>query len=243
MTRLFRFGPSLLLSVIAAGPAFAGEPDCVVLLHGLGLRGIFMQRLESALRKDGYRVVNITYPSRKLPFEKLAGEYLPAQLKRHDVARAPHLHFVTHSLGSLLVRKLIQNARPANLGRVVMLGPPNHGSVAADRVMRNWLLRKFFGPNLPRLGTSETSIVRSLPPADFEVGIIAGNARINPLFDRALAAAHDGVVTVDSARLAGMRDFLVVPYSHTYMLWRTAVIRQTRTFLREGKFKHPEPNL
>jgi triacylglycerol lipase len=225
-------------------PAAPQEPDCVVLLHGLGLRASAMLRLAGALRADGYRVVNLTYPSRKLPFEQLTAGFLPAQLEKHRVPAAPRLHFVTHSLGCLVVRGFIQAARPANLGRVVMIGPPNQGSAAADWAMRRAILRKFFGPNLARLGTDKNSLARSLPPADFEVGIIAGSERINALFDRSLGATHDGVVTVVSARLEGMRDFLVVPYSHTFMLWRRAVVDQTRAFLREGKFKHPlEPRL
>jgi alpha-beta hydrolase superfamily lysophospholipase len=93
------------------------EPECVVLLHGIGLRGYVMKRLESALRQDGYRVVNLSYPSRKMSFEELVRDFLPARLRRHDTGRAPRLHFVTHSLGSLLVRSFLQQARPANLGQ------------------------------------------------------------------------------------------------------------------------------
>lgn len=215
------------------------EPDCVVLLHGIGMRSYVMKRIESALRADGYRTVNISYPSRRMPFEQLAGEYLPAHLKKHDVARAPRLYFVTHSMGSLIVRKLIQDARPANLGRVVMIGPPNHGSTAADVAKENVLLKKFLGGNLVRLGTGEDAIVKTLGPADFEVGIIAGEVPINPVFGKALGGKNDGAVTIESAKLEGMKDFLVVPYSHTLMLWRKEVVDQVRAFLREGKFNHP----
>jgi triacylglycerol lipase len=212
------------------------EPACVVLLHGIGMRSYVMKRLESALRADGYRTVNLSYPSRKMPFEQLAGEYLPAQLAKHDVARAPQLHFVTHSMGSLLVRKFIQDARPANLGRVVMIGPPNQGSTAADAAKENVLLREYLGGNLVRLGTGEDAIVKTLGPADFDVGIIAGEVAINPVFGEALGGKNDGAVTIESARLAGMKDFIVVPYSHTLMLWRSEVVNQVRAFLREGKF-------
>jgi triacylglycerol lipase len=234
----------LSLSLVMPLPAAASpksEPDCVVLLHGIGMRSYVMKRLESALRADGYRVVNFSYPSRRMSFEELAGTYLPAQLHKHDVARAPRLHFVTHSLGSLVVRKLIQDARPAHLGRVVMIGPPNHGSTAADAAQENALLRKFLGGNLLRLGTGDDAIVRTLGPADFDVGIIAGEVPVNPVFGKVLAGKNDGAVTVESARLEGMRDFIVVPYSHTVMLWRREVIDQARAFLREGKFTPPDP--
>ncbi|MFZ5497140.1 MAG: esterase/lipase family protein [Verrucomicrobiota bacterium] len=227
-------GPLVLPPMPAAETT---EPDCVVLLHGIGMRAYVMQRLESALRADGYRTVNLSYPSRKMPFEQLASEYLPAQLAKHAVAGAPHLHFVTHSMGSLIVRKLIQDARPANLGRVVMIGPPNHGSTAADAAKENVLLRKFLGGNLVRLGTGEDAIVRTLGPADFEAGVIAGEVALHPVFGRTLGGKNDGAVTVESAKLEGMRDFLVVPWSHTVMLWRTEVVDQVRAFLRDGKFR------
>jgi pimeloyl-ACP methyl ester carboxylesterase len=229
-----------LLAATIARAADAPEPDCVVLLHGIGMQGYVMKRLESALTAQGYRVVNVSYPSREMPFEKLAGEYLPAQLAAHDVARAPRLKFVTHSLGSLIVRKFIHDARPANLGRVVMIGPPNHGSTAADEAKQSALLSKFLGENLARLGTGENSIARTLGPADFDVGIIAGEIALNPVFGDVLAGKNDGAVTVESAKLEGMHDFIVVPYSHTVMLWRDEVIAQALAFLREGKFKHPE---
>jgi triacylglycerol lipase len=229
----------LLVSTLRA--AEAPEPDCVVLLHGIGMRGIVMKRLESAFSDKGYRVVNISYPSRRMPFEQIAGEYLPAELETAGVARAPRLHFVTHSLGSLIVRKLIQDCRPPNLGRVVMIGPPNHGSAAADQAKQSTLLSGFLGENLARLGTGDEGIVRTLGPADFEVGVIAGEASINPMFGSALEGKHDGAVTVESAKLEGMADFLVVPYSHTAMLWRDEVIRQSLAFLAEGRFEHPPP--
>jgi triacylglycerol lipase len=230
-----------VLVCLGAMPAseMPAEPDCVVLLHGIGMRSYVMKRLESALRADGYRTVNISYPSRHMPFEQLAGEYLPAQLKKHDVARAPKLHFVTHSMGSLIVRKLIKDARPANLGRVVMIGPPNQGSTAADVAKENLLLKKFLGGNLVRLGTGEDAIVKTLGAADFDVGIIAGEVAVNPVFGKALDGKNDGAVTIESTKLEGMKDFIVLPYSHTLMLWRKEVVDQVRTFLREGKFTHP----
>jgi len=229
-----------LLVTTALRAAAATESDCVVLLHGIGMHGYTMKRIETALIAQGYRVVNVSYPSRKMSFEKLAGEYLPAQLQANDVACAPRLNFVSHSMGSLIVRKLIQDARPANLGRVVMIGPPNHGSAAADKAQQSALLSEFLGENLTRLGTGENSFASTLGPADFEVGIIAGEVAINPLFGKVLAGKHDGAVTVESAKLEGMRDFIAVPYSHTVMLWRDEVIQQTLTFLCEGKFTHAE---
>lgn len=211
--------------------------ECVVLLHGVALSRWAMRPLARRLENTGYRTVNLSYPSRSLPIEAIARDFLPAQLRAHEISSAPRLHFVGHSMGCLVTRLFLRDQRPPNLGRVVMLGPPNHGSAAADRTARSALIRWIMGVNLRRLGTGPEAITRSLGPADFELGIIAGSSRINPLFDDALGGPHDGVVSLESARLDGRRDIIVMPHSHTVMLWRDAVHAQVLAFLRDGKFR------
>lgn len=227
-------------SLPAASPTRDAR-ECVVLLHGVAMSGWVMRPIARALERDGYRVINLDYPSRRLPLERLADDYLPRELARRGALAAPRLHFVTHSMGSIVLRLYLgdHDHRPANLGRVVMLGPPNHGSPAADRAAERGWMRTLMGINMPRLGTGENGITHTLGPADFEVGIIAGSSLLNPLFKRHMPGVHDGVVTTESAKLEGMRDFRVVPHSHTVMLWRRVVIDDVRAFLRDGKFKSP----
>lgn len=228
----------VFLALVTAPLSLAAteERECVVLLHGVGMGGWTMAPLARALEAAGYRPVNLTYPSRTLELERIANEWLPARLREAGVDRAPRVHFVAHSMGSLVTRLYLRDQRPANLGRVVLLGPPNHGSVAADRAEQNGFLRWLMGVNLARLGTGPAAVTPRLPPPDYEVGVIAGTERINPLFARDLTGEHDGVVTVESARLEGMRAFLVVPHSHTGMLWRAAVQAQVVAFVRDGRF-------
>jgi len=232
----------MLLATVPPGyaqpPADTDPRECVVLLHGIGMGAWVMHPLAVALEEAGYRPLNLSYPSRTLPIEQIAGEWLPARLREGDIASAPRVHFVVHSMGGLVTRLYLRDHRPANLGRVVMLGPPNHGSAAADRSSQSAFLRALMGVNLPRLGTGEAAIAHHLGPADFELGIIAGQSALNPLFRQDLGAEHDGAVTVESAKLAGMRDFIVLPHSHTVMLWRSAVHGQVIAFLRAGRFAH-----
>ncbi|MDD2762981.1 MAG: alpha/beta hydrolase [Opitutaceae bacterium] len=215
--------------------------EVVVLLHGIAMPALELHRVARALGIAGYRVANLPYPSRAFTLERLALDYLPAQLHARGVEAAPRLHFVAHSMGGIIVRLHLQEHHPANLGRVVLLAPPNAGTPVADRLSRFALCRWLLGPNLSRLGTATPDALLSsrapgLVPPDYEVGIIVGNASINPVFSRWLAGANDGAVSVDSARLPGAHGFLVVPHSHTGMLWRKAVVAQVLAFLRTGRF-------
>jgi hypothetical protein len=234
-----------LAFIFALMPASAfAEKETVVLLHGIGVNGWTMARLGSALARDGYRVVNLSYPSRTVPLETLAGDWLPAQLAAHHTAAAPRLHFVTHSMGGILVRTWLAEQRragtsfPANLGRVVMLAPPNAGSEAADRLGRSRIFRAVLGPNLARLGTAPDHLPKSLGPwpAATELGIITGNRSVNPLASVWVPKPNDGPVSVAATHLAGERAHRVLPVSHTGILFRAATARATSTFLRTGRF-------
>ena len=220
--------------------ARTSEPECVVLLHGVLASGTFMKPLESALKDAGYRTVNISYPSREKTIEQIAADFLPGELKKHDVARAPKVHFVVHSMGGLITRAYLEKSRPPNLGRVVMLGTPNHGSEAADRLAESDILKKIVGVNLENLRTKENGTAGKLSRATYDLGIIAGDTSINPLFSSWVKGDADGPVSLESAKLEGMRDFVVVPYSHTAMLWREETAKQVLAFLRDGKFVHKE---
>ncbi len=212
----------------------------VILLHGLGRTRWSFWRVEQALRHDGYAVVNHPYPSRAHPIEVLARDYLaPLMAAQGTAAR---LHLVTHSMGGIVLRCYLRDHPVPNLGRVVMLAPPNAGSELADRLKPTWLYRTVNGPAGQQLGTQD--LPRALgpwPACRGELGIIAGDRSLNPLFSSWLPGPCDGKVTVARTRLAGMADFIVVPVSHTWLAWRPAVISQIRAFLRSGRFTRENP--
>jgi pimeloyl-ACP methyl ester carboxylesterase len=238
--------------------------ETVVLLHGLGLGSWAMKRFEHALRREGYRVVNISYGSRWTPLETLAGSWLPRTLHETGADSAPRLHFVTHSMGGIVLRLWLHQQTadsprvsvPATataaslagtalsmpstrLGRVVMLAPPNAGSEVAERLRRFPPFRWFTGVNGARLGTGSDSLPRSLgpwPAGAAPLGIIAGNHSFNPLFSAWLPGPDDGKVAVASTRLDGMSDFVVLHHSHTWLQWRRETVRQTLAFLRHARF-------
>lgn len=233
-----RILPFLLVPALAlaAGAAEPREPEAVVLLHGLARSARAMRPLASRLAEAGYAVHNVSYPSTELPPHEL-DVYLHAQVVRccRDARR---LHFVTHSLGGILVRAYLAAHGTTRLGRVVMLAPPNGGSEWVDLFGDSAPFRWALGPTAAELGTDADSLPGRLPPPDFELGVIAGTRRLNPLGFLVVPGQSDGTVSVESARLEGMADFVTVPSSHSFILRSAAAGSQVVEFLRHGRFEH-----
>ena len=210
-------------------------PDYVVLLHGLGRTRRAMRPLEKHLGAEGYKVVNIGYPSRRYQLETLA------QMVRREIGfrcpdRSRRIHFVTHSLGGIILRRIMLDDPLPNLGRVVMLAPPNSGSEAADLLGRSRIFRRIFGPVLGQLGTSPDTPPNRLGPVSFSPGVIAGSRSLMPWFGPLFRDDYDGLVAVERTKIEGMADFIVVPASHSFIMRNRQVARQAAHFLRHGQF-------
>jgi hypothetical protein len=228
---LFKLGRVLgmftLLAVLASGavhtpqaqaPDAVDERELVVLVHGMGRSRLSMYVMGRSLERAGYRVVNWGYSSTSRRVPELGSELAAAVRERQGAA--PRVHFVTHSLGSIIVRWSLANDPPSQPGRVVMLAPPNQGSRAADRMTPwvGWLL-----PPIRELRTDSTATARTLPlPLQAEVGVIAGES--------------DGKVSVAESHLEGERGHVVVSSHHTFIMNRGDVRRLVQRFLATGSF-------
>jgi len=226
-----------LLGSACSHPPPAPDAETVVLVHGLGRTPMSMALLGSRLADAGYRVVNIGYPSTREPMEQLV-EVLRARLEEccTDLER---LHFVTHSMGGIVVRRYLAEYSPAHEGRVVMLSPPSHGSEVVDAFEESPLLRGLLGPAGSELGTDSASIPNRLGPARFELGIITGDRSINPINSWLIPGPDDGKVSVESARVEGAA-FLVVPATHPFIMNHQDVADEVVSFLRTGHFTRAE---
>lgn len=235
-----RIFPALVfLGLVLAPPpapatARVALPECVFVLHGLARGARSMVPLAAHLTEAGFAVHNLAYPSRSEAFPQLV-----SRLEREVAARTAScdaLHFVTYSLGGLVVRDYLDRVPPPRLGRVVMIAPPNRGSEIVDAIGRMRTFRRLLGPVAPQLGTSAESLPNRLGPPRYPLGVIAGDRAINPLGWLLLPDPHDGTVSVASTRLDGMDDFLVVHRSHTFIMRAPEVAAQTIAFLRTGRF-------
>lgn len=208
--------------------------EYVILLHGLARTHRSMTTLASALTTAGYHIINFSYPSTQYHIAQLAEDAVTAALAQ--CPKGSKVHFVTHSMGGILVRQYLQLHTIENLGRVVMLGPPNKGSEVVDRLKSLPGFKLINGPAGMQLGTREIDFPRMLGAANFDVGIIAGTRSINLLLSSLLPSPNDGKVSVVNTQLDGMSDHISIPVTHPFMMRNKTVIAQVLHFLTHGKF-------
>ncbi len=210
-----------------------GKPmeKTIILAHGLSRSPRAMRHIGKYAKLAGYQVAYFGYQSR----HGLISEHVKSlrQMIEAHSASGP-VHVVTHSLGGIVLRHYLSRYGAMSIDRMVMIAPPHKGSEVIDRYRNNAIFRWWHGPVVDELGTSHAH-----PAVDHShiahIGIIAGN-RSQPILGRCFSSENDGKVSVESARLEGVSNFVVLPFTHTNMLWKEETAEYTLQFLASGKF-------
>lgn len=211
--------------------------DCVVIMHGLASNPLMMKPIELAIDiQPEFRVVNQGYHSYSADIEALASTVVPQAISTCGLQSNESISFVTHSLGGIVLRAYLAENELPNLGSVVMIAPPNHGSEVVDWLGQYSWLVKILGPAGEQLGTGEDAVPAALPSADFELGVIAGTKERRFSWKEQLPGQDDGKVSTQSARLDNMKDYTQIEASHSGLLYEKATVEQVLSFLRYGKF-------
>ena len=211
--------------------------ESVIILHGLGRTAISMAWMERALKKAGFATINKSYAFRRGPISQLAEEIIEPRLEQARANGAERVHFVTHSLGGILLRQYDEHNKMQDGSRAVMIAPPNQGSELVDYFRELPPLHWFCGPAFGELSTDVNSIPNILGPIDLETGVIAGERNLFPGFARHFEGPSDGIVAIERTKVSGMADWTIVPHSHTFIMNAPDTIRQTLCFLKEGRFE------
>lgn len=199
--------------------------ETVILIHGLLRSSLSMMPLGSFLQSQGYEVYNYKYHSAKYSIhehgEQLS-QYIISQLKDHPCSR---IHFVTHSLGGIIVREALPNlskTQMEHIGYLIMLAPPNQGSSAAKLALKLFPFVSYFIKPLAELSSDQSSYVHKVPVPPVPMGIIAGR--------------YDSKVPPDSARLDGQHSPIVIDSTHTFIMNKSRTKKLILYFLKNGKF-------
>jgi triacylglycerol lipase len=199
-----------------------------------------MSDMEAYLGQNGYVVLNCDYQSRTDSIESLSYKTIGGALQSEKLKGCKRIHFVTHSLGGILVRNYFSRKTDSRLGRVVMLGPPNKGSEVVDRFGRWGIFKTLNGPAGNELGTNDLSVPNQLGRVNFELGVIAGDRSINWINSLMIQGPDDGKVSVEHTKVDGMKEHIVVHTTHPFMMKNKKVLRYTLNFLRSGTFNVTE---
>ncbi|MGE0086474.1 MAG: esterase/lipase family protein [Desulfococcaceae bacterium] len=230
--------PLLFSACASATPPPVPKKECVILLHGLARTPRSMKKLEKHLSDKGYNVINAGYPSTSETVKTLAEKYIPDAITACEKFQPEKIHFVTHSLGGILVRQYLQNQNLPEGSRIVMLSPPNKGSELADYLKGLRFYKWLNGPAGQELGTDPRSVPNMLKPVNAEIGVITGNRSFNPLYSQLISGQDDGKVSAERAKMKEMRDFIVIPATHTFIMNHPQAMIQILSFLEKGKFSH-----
>jgi len=208
-----------------------------VLLHGLMRGHGSMEAMGEALAREGYLVVNVDYPSTRSSIRELSERVMTTVLADPDVRASEKIHFVTHSMGGILVRSYLAEQDIPRLGRVVMLAPPNRGSELVDVMGDWWIFKMINGEPGRELGTLPSSTPMRLGPVDFDLGIIAGDRSINWINSLMIEGPDDGKVSVERTQVPGMNAHATIHATHPFIMKNEEAIHKTVSFLKTGSFR------
>lgn len=231
----FRTSLAFLISFLLTSICYS-EEKCAILLHGLGRTASSLSKIESELIQKKFQVWNETYPSTEKSIQELS-LHIKDGLDFCARKNLNSIYFVTHSMGGILVRKYYQNKIDPKVKAVVMLAPPNRGSEIAEEFKNASWFKWYSGLAGQELGTNSKSTPNTLKPISLPIGIIAGTESSDPWFSYLFKGPNDGKVSVESAKLDEMLDFITLPVGHTFIMNDTIVHRQIIYFFENKKFQ------
>lgn len=216
------------------------DQEVVIMLHGLWRSIRAMQPMARYLTERGYTTVNVPYASFRHDLDKLVS--LVAEEIRPWIEQGKTVHFVTHSLGGVVLKRLLELVHIEKIGRVVMLAPPHRGSEIVDWILSSPLrtVKGVLGPAGEFLSSARMSEHSENFPPDVEAAVIMGDKSGIPFFRRLLDASNDGLVSVEKGRLLGIKEFEIVNADHTFISSDLSVMQLVANFIKLGTTTNTE---
>lgn len=205
----------------------SGRP--VIIVHGLWNQGPEAWLLKRRLRRRLGRDVSVfRYPSVKGSFED------SARCLADRIEREGPVDLIGYSFGGLVTLEAVRRSGPGQVGRVVLISAPVRGSATARKILRRPRAGRWI------IGHSAELLARGMAdqlPEGVDIGVIAGTGGVGMgKVVGAMSGDHDGTVAVRETLLHGDENRLVLPVTHTGMLFSRTVVDALATYLGSGSF-------
>ena len=235
--------------------------DFLVLLHGIYGKSSDMESIAQNF-KDNYRIINIQYPTTKETAEEISDLYIEPNIENikeqifsenfhkkignqyYEIAENSNkinknfnqnikINFVAHSMGTGILRYYLKENPLENLGKVVFISPPSHGSHLADVPFAD-KLPSMLGKVVPQFSTKKDSFVNQLGEPDYDYMILIGNKTNNPLYSMIIRGEDDGMVPLKTAKMKSDNFKIIENTTHTSILKDKRTMKEISEFFKSS---------
>lgn len=235
--------------------------DFLVLLHGIYGKSSDMESIAQNF-KDNYRIINIQYPTTKETAEEISDLYIEPNIENikeqifsenfhkkienqyyeidensnkinKNFNQNVKINFVAHSMGTGILRYYLKENPLENLGKVVFISPPSHGSHLADVPFVD-KLPSMLGKVVPQFSTKKDSFVNQLGEPDYDYMILIGNKTNNPLYSMIIRGKDDGMVPLKTAKMKSDNFKIIENTTHTSILKDKRTMKEISEFFKSS---------
>jgi hypothetical protein len=185
----------------------------ILLIHGLGHTSLSLLSLEWRLRQVGWGTEQFSYIAFLETYSQIV-ERLRQRLQ--EIAARDSYSIVAHSLGGLLIRSALEEAKFSLPEHVVMLGTPNRLPRLAALAWQLAPFQWFTGQCGFHLASPK--FFTQLPPLQSAYTIIAGTEGPTGFWSPFGFEVNDGIVALSETIILDSDRPLKLPVNHTFMM-------------------------
>ena len=204
------------------------DKEYIVVFHGVYGKLEDMNIIAEALSNEGYNVISIQYPTNTDSVEEITEKYIKPALDNIDKERK--VNFIVHSMGSGVLRYYLKNNEVKNLGKVVFISPPSHGSALSDNPVSS-MLKEPLGKAVSQFSMKKESFVNELGDPDYPCYVMIGNKSNNPVYSAMIPGKDDEMVPLNGSKLDTCDYKIIDKTTHTSILKDDRTISEIKKYL------------
>ena len=223
---------------------FDKNKDVVIVFHGIYGKAKTLNHITDTLEKEGYSGINIQYPTTEDTVEEITEKYIAPNiesivktveeeniLRRKQGLPEIKINFIVHSMGTGILRYYLKTHKRNNLGKVIFISPPSHGSQLSDNPISD-IIKDTLGDAVKQFKTSSDSFVNSLGEPDYQCYVMIGNKSGNFLYSILIPGIDDGMVPFKTSRLNNCNYKVIENATHTTILKDQRTLNEIADYLK-----------